>query len=142
MQESRICDYCQKSVAWRWSGKRLKDGSRIYLDDKGRRWAGKRCAACEKARVQTAIRFNRFDRIAITKKLEEAGYKIKKFSNPVIVEEEEGKIKHISLRKAYIDETGINLEQPLDEQVESYLLVFTSSRIFTKEQLSDLSVSE
>ena len=135
----RICDYCQQPKSWLWSGKRLKDGSKVYLDAHGRRWSGKRCADCEKQRVQTAIRFNSFDRAAITEKLEHEGYKIIHFSNPMLVEKD-GKTTQVNLHKARVEKDHIALEKPLDQNDSPCLLVFTSSRIFTKEELANLSL--
>ena len=82
----RKCAYCGGLVGWHWNGQRLKDGSKVYLDAEGRRWAGRRCASCEKKRVQTAIRFNRFDRELVTKELAARGYRVKKFANPIVAE--------------------------------------------------------
>ena len=84
--QQRQCIYCQRLVSWQWQGQRLKDGSKIYLDEQGRRWAGRRCPSCEKQRVQTAIRFNRFDRMLLTKELAARGYRVKKFANPIVAE--------------------------------------------------------
>ena len=136
---SRLCDYCQQPKSWLWSGQRLKDGSKVYLDADGRRWAGRRCPDCEKQRVQTAIRFNSFDRAAITKKLEDDGYKIIHFSNPLLVEKD-GETTQVNLHKACIDNDSIALEKPLDQNNAPCLLVFTSSRIFTREELANLTL--
>lgn len=134
----RVCDYCQQPKSWLWSGKRLKDGSKVYLDAQGRRWSGRRCAECEKQRVQTAIRFNSFDRTTITKKLEDEGYKVIHFSNPMLVEKD-GKTAQVNLHKACINDDSIALERPLDQNDSPCLLVFTSSRLFTRDELTKLT---
>lgn len=138
----RCCDYCGRMVLRQWRGKRLKDGSKIYHDAAGQRWAGKRCADCEKKRVRTAIKFNRFDRMLVTRELEAEGYKIKKFANPMIVEAD-GQTYRIPIRKAYTDGRKITVEEPLNaEEAESFLLVFSSSRIFSREQIAKMSLAE
>ena len=137
-KDMRLCEYCRRDIAWLWSGKRQRDGTKIYLDHQGRRWSGKRCAECEKVRVQTAARFSRFDRISITNRLRQEGYRVVKFSNPIVVRKKDGSIKRIALRKALINGSKIALEEPLDTCADSCMLVFSYSRIFTKEQLSSM----
>ena len=135
----RVCVYCQRRLVWAWHGERLKDRARIYLDAEGRRWAGKRCADCEKKRVQTAIRFNRFDRMLISKELEAQGYKVKKFDNPLVVEMQ-GTTRQIAIRKAHTDGKAIIVEDSLPAD-GSCLLLFSASRLLTKEQLQQLSTT-
>ena len=135
----RVCVYCQRRLLWAWNGERLKDRARIYLDAEGRRWAGKRCADCEKKRVQTAIRFNRFDRMLISKELEAQGYKVKKFDNPLVVEMH-GTTRHIEIRKAHTDGKAIIVEDSLPAD-GSCLLLFSASRLLTREQLQQLSTN-
>ena len=60
MENTRLCIYCNSTKQWIWSGKTLKDGSKIYTDSSGSRWAGRRCADCEKQRVQAAIKCDAF----------------------------------------------------------------------------------
>lgn len=137
----RKCAYCGRLVGWHWNGQRLKDGSKIYLDAQGRRWAGRRCASCEKKRVQTAIRFNRFDRELVTKELAARGYRVKKFANPIVVEAA-GKICHIPVRKACTDGRAITIEAPLpDDSAESCVLLFSSSRVFTRAQIQQMTAT-
>ena len=134
----RQCVYCQRLVVWRWHGQRLKDGSKIHLDEQGRRWAGRRCASCEKKRVQTAIRFNRFDRMLVTKELAARGYHIKKFANPIVAEAN-GKTCYIPVRKACTDGRAITIEEPLpQDEAESCVLLFSSSRVFSRAQIQQM----
>ena len=138
----RKCVYCGRLIVWHWHGQRLKDGSKVYLDAQGRRWAGRRCASCEKQRVQTAIRFNRFDRSLLTKELAARGYRVKKFANPIIAEAE-GKTYRIPVRKACTDGRAITIEEPLaDDCAESFVLLFSSSRVFSREQIEQMTASK
>ena len=139
--DTRQCVYCSRLVCWRWHGQRLKDGAKIYLDAQGRRWAGRRCASCEKKRVQTALRFNRFDRMLLTKELAARGYRVKKFANPIIAEAD-GKTCYIPVRKACTDGREITIEEPLpDDSAESLVLLFSSSRVFSREQIEQMAAS-
>lgn len=139
--QTRKCVYCGQLVVWRWHGQCLKDGSKIYLDAQGRRWAGRRCASCEKKRVQTAIRFNRFDRELVTKELAARGYRVKKFANPIVAEAD-GKTYHIPVRKACTDGRAITIEEPLPaDSAESCVLLFSSSRVFSREQIQQMAAS-
>ena len=136
--QQRQCIYCQRLVGWRWQGQRLKDGSKIYLDEQGRRWAGRRCPSCEKQRVQTAIRFNRFDRMLLTKELAARGYRVKKFANPIVAEAN-GKTCYIPVRKACTDGRAITIEEPLpQDETESCVLLFSSSRVFSRAQIQQM----
>ncbi len=141
--QARKCAYCGCFVSWHWNGQRLKDGAKIYLDAQGRRWAGRRCASCERKRVQTAIRFNRFDRELLTKELATHGYRVKKFANPIIAETEAGETRHISVRKACTDGRAITIEEPLpvDDRAEPCVLLFSSSRVLSRAQIAKMTAN-
>ena len=57
---TKICTYCHKSNEHIWSGKKLKDGSKIYTNKKNQRWAGKRCPICEHERVRNSLKVDAF----------------------------------------------------------------------------------
>lgn len=138
----RECGYCYRQVCWHWRGKRLKDGSKIYLDAEGRRWAGRRCPSCEKQRVQTAIRFSRFDRMLVTKELAARGYQVKKFANPIVAEAD-GQTHYIPVRKACTDGRAITIEEPLNDNDSSApcVLLFSSSRVFSRAQIAQMAAA-
>ena len=45
------CVYCGTEQTRIATDQKLKDGSIIYVDCRGKRWAGRRCPNCERKRV-------------------------------------------------------------------------------------------
>lgn len=133
----RICVYCKREKAWVYSGLKLKDGSRIYVDSAKQRWSGRRCPDCEKARVQSAVRCDNFDKDIIARSLSDQGYKLKSRQLPLIADKDGSKYK-VAIRRAYAKTGKVVLESPVDNKVDLVALVFESVRIVPREQLERL----
>ena len=84
----RKCSYCDREMSWTWSGKTLKDGSKVYLDEEGRKWSGRRCPECEKERVKLALRYDDFQWKMMTSQLEAEGYSLLNHSYPLKVKKD------------------------------------------------------
>ena len=69
---TRLCVYCESDKPWIFSGKRLKDGSKVYTNEYAVRWAGRRCPDCERQRVQAAVKCDSFERDRIIKSFEDS----------------------------------------------------------------------
>ena len=81
----KVCTYCENEKVRIWSGAKLKDGSRVFIDQKHQRWAGRRCPDCEKSRVQTAVKCDRFAKANILRELESKGFEIVSSAVPIKV---------------------------------------------------------
>ena len=130
----RVCAYCDQEKAWIFSGKKLRDGSRIYTNEFAARWAGRRCPDCERQRVYAAMKCNAFEKQQVFDKLREAGFQVRGDTLPVLVEKD-GRTASVAVRKARAEGGEIILNQPADSDAELYALVFSSVRICTREQL-------
>ncbi len=137
--QTRACTYCKQDKAWTFSGKKLKDGSKIYTDDDGQRWSGRRCPECERSRVYAAVRCDSFERDIIIRQFEESGYEIESKTLPLKVKDKEGKVYTVGIKRAYTNEGKIVLETPVDAGSDIVALVFESVRICTANQLERLS---
>ena len=74
---SRLCRYCSNDKAHIFSGQILKDGSKVFRDEKGGRWAGWRCPGCERSRVRQSLARHKLSLETIVNKLEDGGYFVK-----------------------------------------------------------------
>ena len=135
---TRNCAYCQSEKVWQWSGKKLKDGSKIYVDGSGSRWSGRRCPDCERERVHAAVRCDSFERDVIIRQFEAGGYVVKSKTLPLKVEKD-GETYTVGIKRAYTDGSKIVLETPVDDGPDIYALVFESVRICTADQLDRLT---
>lgn len=135
----RVCAYCQAEKPWIWTGKRLRDGSKIYADDAGTRWAGRRCPACERSRVYAAVRCDGFERDIITKQLASAGFVVTSRTLPLKATKD-GKEYTIGVKRACTEGGKIVLETPLDQGCDLVALVFESVRLATTEQLAKMDL--
>src|SRR5688572_14748164 len=84
----RACGYCKQDKAWINSGKKLKDGSKVYVDENGLRWSGRRCPECERSRVYAAVRCDSFERDIIIRQFEENGFSIESRTLPLKVKKD------------------------------------------------------
>lgn len=135
-EEKRLCFYCQKEKFFIFSGKKLKDGTKIYNDLKGLRWAGKRCPDCERSRVQASMRWDRFERDLIESKLKEAGFEIIKSTPPIKVIKD-GKECTVSIRHASVEQNRLMIEPSKDDS-QLHVLVFSSVRLCSADQIKSL----
>lgn len=134
----RQCSYCRSEKAWIWTGQKLKDGSKIYVDDDGHRWAGRRCPVCERSRVQAAVRCDSFEKDIILKQFVDKGYEIKSTTLPLQVAKD-GKTLRVGIKRAFTENGKLILESPADDSADIIALVFESVRICTADQLEKLS---
>jgi hypothetical protein len=133
----RTCVYCNQDKAWLWNGKRLKDGSKVYVDENDARWSGRRCPECERTRVYAAVRCDSFERDIIVKQFEDNGFQILSRTLPLKVSKD-GKDYTVGIKRAFTDNGKIVLETPVDEGHDIVALVFESVRICTPGQLQRL----
>lgn len=137
---TRLCIYCKIEKPWIFSGKKLKDGSKIYTNEFAVRWAGRRCPDCERARVHAAVRCDSFERDLIIKQLEQSGFVVQSKTLPIKAEKN-GKAYSVGIRHAHAECGGLTLNKPPKEEADIYALVFSSVRICTSSQLSNLEPS-
>lgn len=138
-RNTRICGYCKIERTWNWGGLKLKDGSKIYTDDAGNRWAGRRCPICEKSRVASAVRHDSFDRDMIFQQLQEKGFTIKSKTHPVLAEKA-GQTYQIGIRRARMEGGNIIVESQADQRDDVVALVFESVRLVTPDQIQKMSL--
>ena len=134
----RTCAYCKKDKAWIFSGKRLKDGSKVYVNAGGARWAGRRCPECERSRVYAAVRCDSFERDVIVRRFEDSGYKIESRTLPLKVSKD-GQVYTVGIKRAFTTDGRIVLETPVEPGHDIVALVFESVRICTTGQLERLA---
>ena len=134
----RSCAYCKQDKAWIWSGKKLRDGSKVYVDEAGLRWSGRRCPECERSRVYAAVRCDSFERDIIVRQFEDAGYEVRTKTLPLKVAKD-GREYTVGIKRAYTSEGKIVLETPVEPGHDIVALVFESVRICTVGQLERLS---
>ena len=138
--DMRQCKICLQHVPRIFSGMKLKDGSKIYVDDNGARWAGRRCPSCEKKRVQAAVKYDQFDRKNILDSLQKDGYTIKNTTSPLVVEKD-GEVKTVAIRRAYTNAEGtIVAEKPSasEKNADMTALLFQTVKLCTKDQIDRL----
>lgn len=133
---TRICRYCSREKTWIYSGKKLKDGTKIYIDQNQHRWAGRRCPDCEKSRVQTSLRWDKFERDLIEQKLLTEGYHILQSTPPLLVEKD-GKKLRVAIRHAAINDEKLILE-PKNEDTDLHILVFASVRLCSSQNIAQI----
>jgi hypothetical protein len=139
-ENKRLCDYCHQYRPWLWTEKRLKDGSKQYVDDKNARWAGKRCPDCERKRVRAALKCTAFERDLVFKELQKQGFEILCSTFPLRVKKE-GREFTVGVRYATTKNGQIVLEDDgLQNSSDLYVLLFASARTVTKEQVERLSI--
>lgn len=136
---TRMCGYCKLERDWTWNGNKLKDGSKIYTDSTGNRWAGRRCPVCEKSRVASAVRHDSFDRDMIFQQLQEKGFVIKSKTHPIVAERG-GQTYQVGIRRARMEGANIVVESQAEQRDDIVALVFESVRLVTPDQLQKMTV--
>ncbi len=141
-QSTRKCGYCLTERNWTWTGERLRDGSKIFVDEQKRRWAGKRCPICERKRVQATIECPIFEKRSVTKALEEAGYEVRN-QTPPLQACRDGVTYPVVIRHATLNEGKVELESPMPEDENQVcVLVFQSVRVLPAKQIENLRLKE
>ncbi len=142
MSESqRLCCYCHQYKPWISANKRLKDGSRLFVDEKNARWSGKRCPDCERKRVRAALKCTGFERELIFNELTKQGFEVLTHTFPIKVRRE-GPILNVGVRYASAKNGQIVLEdESLAQDCDLYILLFSSARLITKEQIERIHPS-
>lgn len=130
----KVCSYCDQEKVRVWSGAKLKDGSKVYIDHKHQRWAGRRCPDCEKARVQTAVKCDRFAKANILRELKAKGFEILSTAVPIKVKKDDIEFT-VGMRRAFMDNGQIIVENSGEASVDMLALVFETVRLATPEQL-------
>jgi hypothetical protein len=120
---------------WIWNGQKLKDGSKIYIDSVGSRWAGRRCPDCERARVSLAIKHDDFERKQIANQLANKGIDVTSHRLPMtaIVD---GKAVHIGVVRAFIDDGQITIDPNFQDEADMYALIIQSVKVCSRDQLN------
>lgn len=134
---TRVCHYCEQTKVWVWNRKKLRDGSKVYVDDGGSRWAGRRCPDCEKIRVQSAVKYDTFKRDNIIRELEKDGYQILSRCLPLRVEKD-GVAYTVSVNYAQTKDGKVVLETPLSETADIHALIFETVRLFRSDQVEKI----
>ena len=137
MANVRHCSYCNTEKQWTWNGKKLKDGSKVYVDENGARWSGRRCPQCERSRVHTAVRCDKFEKENIIYQLVADGYEILSANLPIRVRKD-GKEMTVGVKRAFTRDNKIVVETPVDENCDVVALIFESVRICSNDQLDKL----
>ena len=135
---TRFCSYCKNEKPWIFSGKKLRDGSKIYTNEFALRWAGRRCPDCERTRVNAAVKCDGFERDIIIKQLEELGYTVNTKVLPLQAEKD-GQVFSVGIRHAHAENGNITLNKAPKEKSDLYALVFSSVRICSADQLESLA---
>ena len=138
--EQRYCIYCQSYQVWKFRGDKGKDGSKIYIDEHGSRWAGRRCPSCEKKRVRAANKHDNFERTSIAHKLKSQGYQVMSTASPMLVQKQ-GRYLTVGIQRAFTDAQGnIIVEEPTEASEKTHLtaLLFQTTKILTQEQVQAL----
>ena len=131
----KVCTYCDQEKVRIWCGAKLKDGSKVFIDHKQQRWAGRRCPDCEKSRVQTAVKCDRFAKANIMRELESKGFEIISSAVPIKVRKDEIEFT-VGMRRAFMEGGEIVLENEMETGVDMVALVFETVRLATPEQIS------
>lgn len=137
---TRFCVYCQQHKVWNFRGDKAKDGSKIYTDASGSRWAGKRCPDCEKKRVRAANKHDSFERASVVQKLKHSGYTVVSTSSPMIVQKN-GQYSTVGIQRAFTGADGrIVVESPTEvaDKTQLVALLFQTTKLVSREHLEAL----
>ena len=138
---SKLCTYCNSIKPHIFANKKLKDGSKIYINSSGQRWAGRRCPDCERLRVQSAKKCAAFEKEIIISHLEKAGFEVQSRSLPLKALKE-GQTYQIGILHAKTEKGAVKVDQKKSKAADLYALVFPSIRLASAEQVAHLSTEE
>lgn len=134
----RLCSYCHQYKTWVWTQKKLRDGSKLYVDEKSSRWAGKRCPDCERKRVRAALKCTPFERNLIMSELRKQGYEILTKTFPLKVCKDHQEFS-VGVRYASTKDGQILMEDDgIQHKEDLFVLLFTSTRLLSKSQIERL----
>lgn len=133
----RLCPYCLMEEDWILSDLRLKDGTKVYINEEGDRWAGRRCPGCEKKRVKQAITFDDFDRSNICEQLQKSGYEVLNKTLPLKVRQG-CQIFAVEIRRGYIKDGRIIMDRPRENPDAILVILFREVRILGVDQIDRL----
>jgi hypothetical protein len=133
----RNCEYCQKKKVWVETDRKLKDGTKVYLDIQGRRWAGKRCPECERKRVKDAFKYDDFEKNLICSEIQKKGWEILSSKVPFDVVKD-GKIQKINIIHASTHAGQVVLEDAPRGPGDLFAMVFHTVRFCTAAQIEEL----
>ena len=136
---SRICRYCSQDKAHLFGGQILQDGSKVFRDEQGGRWAGWRCPDCERKRVRKTLGRHKIPIEAVLQKLESSGYVIRQV-RPVLQVEKNGNIFRVSTCLGQIEAGNIKIRIDKDqlEKNDVHVVVFSSLRVLNSEQINQI----
>lgn len=136
----RLCVYCSREKNFLFSGKKLKDGSKVYVDLNGYRWAGRRCPDCERKRVRRAVRFDQFSRDNVIRDLEKNGFEILSAKSPIKVKKD-GKSFEVEIRRASAQDGKVYLQDnsPMESEDKLVILVFETVKFVQPSQLKQFA---
>ena len=140
MHFTRQCAYCFQDKPWEFRGKKMKDGTKVYVDDRGVRWAGRRCPECERERVHHSLRFDPFERHLVLTKLADEGCTVISHTLPIKAEKA-GQVFEVEVLHATTLDGRIVVDKPPGSTDKLLVLVFQSTRILSADQISRLSYS-
>ena len=138
----RNCVYCQTEKVCVDSGRKLKDGSRVYVNSQGIRWAGRRCPECERKRVKAALKQDSFERQLVLDHLKEAGYEVLSSTYPLRVRSADQQEQTVGIQYASITDRGVALGERLFPEAEMFALVVQSIRLCHGAQLQRMQTAK
>jgi len=136
---SRHCRYCFQDKAHVFSGQILQDGSKIFRDEKGGRWAGWRCPDCERKRVRQTLSRNKVPLEVVLQKLKSSGYTVKQV-RPMLRVEKNGQIFRVSTCLGHIEDGDIQIriDEKQLEKNDIHVVVFSSLRVLNSKEISQI----
>jgi len=141
MPNSRVCGYCKEEKIFNWTGKKMSDGGKLYTDESGSRWSGRRCPDCERSRVQAAVKFDPFEKNLLVQQIESQGYKVNSVKDIITAEKEGHNFTFQARRGATTKDGQILLEGQNRLDTDFTIILFQSTRICSKEQIEKLAPS-
>ena len=125
------CCYCSQKRQKIKTTKKLMDGSYVYVDEKNKKWAGKRCPRCERFRVKSALKYNKFKRYVVIQQLKLSGFTILSHSYPIEVNKN-NKNYLIGIRYAYLNGEKIVFEKTEEKfSCDFYAVLFQGVRFLS-----------